>query len=75
MKIPKYIIKKINRLDKLLDEATELKHEIENWAESKGCDTVSSEWYNDVMDESSGCNGISLAGLQDYIEDIKEGGG
>lgn len=67
--IPKYIDKKIDRLESLLEQAFELKSEIERWAEKKGIDTYSNEWYDKVIDDSMGVNGICKESLIECLED------
>jgi hypothetical protein len=67
-KVPKYIKSKIERLDNLLLSANILRNEIESWAKNKGADTAGLEWYENVVDECSGCSGISLDGLEEYFE-------
>lgn len=67
--IPKYINKKIDRLEALLEQAFELKSEIERWAEKKGIDTSSNEWYEKVVDDSMGVNGICKEYLIEYLKD------
>lgn len=66
--IPKYISKKIDKLEALLEQAFELKSEIERWAEKKGIDTSSNEWYDKVVDDSMGVNGICKESLLEYLE-------
>lgn len=68
--IPKYIIKKIDRLELLLRQAFQLKREIEKWAEKKGIDISSNEWYENVVDEISGVNGIYKEGLDELLKNI-----
>ena len=68
--IPKYIIKKIDRLELLLRQAFILKREIEKWAEKKGIDISSNEWYENVVDEISGVNGIYKEGLDELLKNI-----
>lgn len=68
--IPKYIIKKIDRLELLLRQAYLLKREIEKWAEKKGIDISSNEWYENVVDEISGVNGIYKEGLDELLKNI-----
>lgn len=71
--IPKYIDKKVDRLNSLLEQAYLLKAEIENWAESKGIDTYDEEWGKNVVDESSAVNGICKESLHEYIENKSKG--
>lgn len=66
--IPKYIDKKVDKLCLLLQQAHTLKTEIEQWAESKGADVYSEEWFENVIDESSAVNGICKESLHEYIE-------
>ncbi|MFG6344641.1 MAG: hypothetical protein K1W35_12945 [Lachnospiraceae bacterium] len=68
--IPKYIDKKIDRLNSMLDQAYLLKAEIEDWVESKGIDTYDTEWHKHVIDESSAVNGICKESLHEYIESL-----
>lgn len=66
--IPKYINKKIDKLNSLLDEARAIKNEIENWAESKGADTSSYEWYAKAIDDCNDVKSIYKDGLAEYFE-------
>lgn len=66
--IPKYIDKKIDRLEELLEQAYELKSEIEKWAEKKGINTLDMEWYDNVVNNSIGVNGICKESLIKYLE-------
>lgn len=52
----------------LLEQAFELKSEIERWAEKKGIDTSDVEWYNNVVNDSIAVNGICKESLIEYIE-------
>lgn len=63
--IPKYIEHKIDRLNKLLDDAYMLKIEIESWAEKKNIDTNSEKWYNIVVNNCSAVSGL-------FKEEIKK---
>lgn len=65
--LPKYISKKIVRLNSLLEQANSLKLETETWAKKKGADTSDAEWYESVMDDCSSVKGISKEGLCDYL--------
>ena len=65
--IPKYIEHKIERLNKLLENAYTLKNEIEKWAESKGIDTSDQDWYNNVVDDCSSVSGIYKDGLEELL--------
>lgn len=71
-KIPKYIEEKIDRLELLLEQAYKLKTEIERWSEKKGIDTSSDEWYDNVIDDVSGVNGIYKEELYELLENIQE---
>lgn len=71
-KIPKYINKKIDRLEKLLEQALSEKIEIEKWAEKNGIDTTSNEWYNKAIDDVSGINGIYKEGLFELLEELHD---
>lgn len=73
MKIPKYIDKKVDRLEKLIDEAVKIKMEIECWADVHGAETESMEWYNEVCTDYFSVCGISKSALHDYMEDLEEG--
>lgn len=68
MIIPRYIDKKIDRLNSLLDQAYRVKSEIETWAEKKGINTSDTDWYENVIDESSAVIGISKEGLYEHYE-------
>lgn len=72
MKIPKYIEKKIDRMEKLLMQANSIKYEIESWAEGKGADITSNDWYQLSVDGSAGVNGVSLEGMKEYFEMLEE---
>lgn len=67
--IPKYISQKIDRLNKILEEAYKLKIDIEKWAEKKGIDTSNTEWYDTAIDDSSMVCGISKEGIEEYLKD------
>lgn len=67
--LPKYIENKIDQLNKTLEKAYQLKNEIERWAESKGVDTSSNEWYKNVIDECSAVNGIFKEELEKILDD------
>ena len=69
MMIPRYIDKKIDRLDSLLEQAYGLRLEIETWAEKKGMDTSDTDWYENVIDVSSAVSGICKEGLHEYYVD------
>ena len=43
---------------------------IEKWAEKKGIDISSNEWYENVVDEISGVNGIYKEGLDELLKNI-----
>lgn len=66
--IPKYIDKKVDRLNELLRQAYFIKKEIECYAENKGIDTSDMEWYESVIDDSSSVSGICKEALHEYIE-------
>lgn len=66
--IPKYIDQKIDRLYKHLRQANNLRYEIEAWAESRGIDTTTNEWYENVVDDCSAANGIFKDSLQELLE-------
>lgn len=65
--LPKYIENKIDHLNKMLERAYKLKTEIEDWAETKGIDTSSNEWYKNVVDECSTVNGIYKEELEEIL--------
>lgn len=65
--IPKYIEQKIERLNKLLENAYALKSEIGEWVESRGIDTTSNEYYDNVVDDCSAVSGISKDGLEELL--------
>ena len=64
--IPKYIDNKIDPLNSLLEQAYGVRSEIETWAEKNGMDTSDTDWYENVMDESSTVSGICKEGLYEY---------
>lgn len=66
-KLPKYIEKKCDKLNKLLESAGHLKNEIERWAESKGIDTCGNDWYRDVLDDFNEVKGICKDELLELI--------
>ena len=68
--IPKYIDKKVEKLNSLLGQAYSLKSEIEHWAENKGANTSDAEWYESVVDESSAVSGICKEALFEYMQSI-----
>lgn len=68
MAVPKYIENKVNRLNKLLMEATKQKYEIEEWAKKNGIDTLSDEWYTEVIDDCNNTSGIMLDGLEELLK-------
>ena len=68
--IPKYIEKKIDKLNALLEQAHDIKIEIEKWAENNGVDTSDSEWYENVVNDCDSVSGISKDGLLEYIKEI-----
>lgn len=68
--IPKYIEKKIDKLNTLLEQAYTIRTELSTWVEKKGGDTTSPEWYKNVVDECSAVNGICKESFYDYIENI-----
>lgn len=65
--LPKYIENKIERLNKTLEKAYQLKNEIERWAETKGVDTSSNEWYKNVIDDCNAVSGIFKDGLEEIL--------
>lgn len=71
MNIPKHIEKKIDRLEKLLIQAHEIKHEIESWAETKGADTMDGAWHQTAVNDCMAVSGISLEGMEEYFESLE----
>lgn len=69
--IPKHIENKIDQLNKTLEKAHQLKNEIEKWAERRGIDTSSNEWYEYVVDDCNSVGGI----IKDGLEEILNNGG
>lgn len=65
--LPKTIINKIDQLNKTLEKAYRLKKDIEKWAEKRGIDTLSNEWYSYVIDDCSSVSGISKEGLEEIL--------
>lgn len=74
MRIPKYINKKIDRMNNLIDQALSLRNEIESWAEDKGADISSMEWCEDVRDDCTSVTGISVDGMEEYFDYMKMNG-
>ena len=68
--LPKYIEQKIERLNRLLDDAYKLKNEIEDWAEKKNVDTNSKEWYNNVVDDCSTVSGLLKDEIIEMLENL-----
>lgn len=71
--LPKYIEHKIDQLNKLLERAYKLKSEIERYAEGKGIDTSSNEWYKNVVDDCSSVSGIFKDGLEEILNNRGDG--
>lgn len=65
--LPKYIENKIEQLNKTLEKAHQLKNDIERWAEKRGADTSSDEWYKDVVDDCNSVSGIFKEGLEEIL--------
>lgn len=65
--LSKSIENKIYQLNKTLEKAHRLKNEIEKWAEKRGIDTSSNEWYRDATDYCSSVSGISKEGLEEIL--------
>lgn len=65
--LPKTIKSKIDQLNKTLEKAQQLKNDIERWAEKRGIDTSSNEWYKDVIDDCSSVSGIFKEGLEEIL--------
>lgn len=70
-KLPKYIEQKCEKLNDLLTTARQLKNEIEKWAKSKGIDTCSSDWYDNVVDDFSAVSGIDKHELLNLIKETE----
>lgn len=70
MKIPKYINKKIDKLNNLLEHAYSTKLEIELWAHNNGADIYSIEWCETVLDDISAVQGIYKEKFCEYMENI-----
>lgn len=66
--IPKYIDKKIDKLNLLLEQAYSIKSDIERWAESKGIDTTDMDWHESVIDDTSSVSGICKETFHDYMK-------
>lgn len=49
-KLPKYIERKINRIDALSDEMKSLHYEVDQWLRSKGVDIYDSDFVEDCKD-------------------------
>lgn len=65
--MPKYIENKIEHLNKTIEKAYQLKSDIEKWAEKKGVDTSSNEWYEDVVDDCNSVSGIYKEGFEEIL--------
>jgi hypothetical protein len=71
MEIPKYILKKIDRLNKLLSDAEDLKIDIERWVEKNGGNTLDEEYRDWVVECCIGCHGINSEPLQRYMTHLE----
>lgn len=65
--MPKYIENKIEQLNKTIEKAYQLKSDIEKWAEKRGVDTSSNEWYEDVVDDCNSVSGIYKEGFEEIL--------
>ena len=72
MEIPKYINKKIDRVNSLIEQAITLRDEIEQWAEKNGAETLSTDWYEIVRDDLTCATGISADGMEKYFNNIEK---
>lgn len=57
-RLPKYIIDKCKRMEKLCLEAYALRIQVEKWCVDNGIDTNSEKWNDNVRDEIGGCDAI-----------------
>lgn len=67
-KVPKHIKDKCKRMEKLCNEACELRYEVEKWCKANGINTISKEWEENVRDEISGCDAVlSIDGIEGLL--------
>ena len=71
MKIPKYINKKIDRINSLIEQAIALRDEVEQWAENNGADILSTDWYEIVRDDITCATGISLTEWKNILIEME----
>lgn len=71
--LPKYIENKIEKLNKTLEKAYQLKSDIEKYAEKREIDTSSNEWYKNVVDDCSSVSGIFKDGLEEILNNGGDG--
>lgn len=57
-KVPKYIIDKCKRMERLCLAAYSLRIQVEKWCKENGIDTNSKEWGENVRDEIGGCDAV-----------------
>lgn len=72
MKIPKYINKKIDRINNLIEQAITLRDEVEQWAENNGAETLSTDWYEIVRDDCTCATGITVGGMEKYFNNMEK---
>ncbi|GFI32835.1 hypothetical protein IMSAGC013_04242 [Lachnospiraceae bacterium] len=65
--LPKSIENKIDQLNKTLEKAHQLKNDIEKWAEKRGIDISSNEWYECVVNNCNSVSGIFKEGLEEIF--------
>lgn len=70
--LPKYIEKKIDRMERLIGEAITLKGEIEKWAVKKGIDIYSTDNHERVFFDGFGVCCIDKLGLLEMLEELEE---
>ena len=68
-KIPKYIKEKCERMERLCEEARQVRYEVEKWCEKNGIDTCSTEWEESVRDEVGGCDAVfDINAIRELLE-------
>jgi hypothetical protein len=72
MKLPKLIIKKMNKIRDLRREASNLEHEVYQWFESKGIETDVNEFIDIVGDKISYGEFDSDEEIQMYFEEFQK---
>ena len=73
VRVPKYVVKKIERMNRLMQEIVDLNIEVEGWIEANGCENAFdlSVGYRD--DRGYGISGVD--GFLSEVERVINGGG